>query len=109
MKGIFQITRAMKTLLLTGMFAMASLYAGAQVAENDFTYNIGTGFNGAVNASAIDANGKLVVGGAFTTFNGMTVRNYIARLNADGTLDGTFNAGATLNGSVLSIAIEAVL
>jgi uncharacterized delta-60 repeat protein len=88
-----------------------------QVAENDFGYNIGgTGFNGAVNASALQADGKLVVGGAFTSFNGMvnstgpvvtTTRNYIARLNTDGTLDNTFNAGTTLNGSVSSIAIEA--
>ena len=30
-----------------------------------------------------------------------------ARLNTNGTLDATFDAGVTLNGSVLSIEIEA--
>ena len=105
MKIIFQITRAMKTLLLTGLLAMVSLLAGAQVGENDFSYNIGTGFNGDVLASAIDANGKLVVAGAFTSFNG-TTRNYIARLNTDGTLDAGFNPGTGLGNAVFSLAIQ---
>lgn len=116
MKITFQIIRAMKTLLLTAILAMASLYAAAQVAENDFGYNLGgTGFNGAVNASALQADGKLIVGGAFTSFNGKvnssgsvvtTTRNYIARLNTDGTLDNTFNPGTGLGATVLSLAIQ---
>lgn len=77
----------------------------AQVAENDFTYNIGTGFNGAVNASVLQADGKLIIGGAFTSFNG-TNRNYIARLNADGTLDNMFNPGSGFDGHVHAIAIQ---
>ena len=105
MKRIFQITRALKTLLLTGVLALMSLLAGAQVGENDFTYNIGTGFNGDVLASAIDANGKLVVAGGFTSFNG-TTRKYIARLNADGTLDTGFDPGNGLGAAVLSLAIQ---
>ena len=38
---------------------------------------------------AVQADGKIVVGGAFITLGGET-RYYIARLNPDGTLDTAF-------------------
>ena len=41
---------------------------------------------------AVQADGKILVGGDFTTLGGQT-RNYIGRLNADGTLDTGFNPG----------------
>ena len=47
--------------------------------------------DGAVQATALDANGKLLVSGSFTTVNG-TARPGLARLNADGTLDTSFAA-----------------
>ena len=46
--------------------------------------------NGQVYALAVQPDGKMVVGGFFTTLNGV-VRNYAGRLNADGTLDSVFN------------------
>ena len=42
---------------------------------------------------AVQADGKILVGGNFTTLGGQP-RNYIGRLNADGTLDSGFNPGA---------------
>ena len=53
---------------------------------------------------AVQADGKILVGGYFTTLGGQT-RNYIGRLNADGTLDTTFNPGASF--SVYSLAVQA--
>jgi len=54
---------------------------------------------------AVQTDGKILIGGFFTTLNGGTVtRNFIARLNADGTVDTTFNPNA--NGFVLSIAVQ---
>jgi uncharacterized delta-60 repeat protein len=50
--------------------------------------------NGAVNAIGIQSDGKIVIGGAFTTVNGAS-RYRIARLNADGSLDNTFQNGLT--------------
>ncbi len=52
--------------------------------------------NGNVLALALQSDGKLLVGGAFTTFqpNGAadwTLRKYAARLNTDGTVDSTYN------------------
>jgi uncharacterized delta-60 repeat protein len=73
----------------------------------DATINIGTAFNNSVRPIAIQTDGKLVVGGNFLTFNGVTV-NYIARLNTDGTLDTAFrtNTGTGFTGEVRSVAIQ---
>ncbi len=65
--------------------------------------------SGQVNALVFQGDGKLLVGGAFTTFQPgatgtATTRNYMARLNADGTLD-SFNPSPT--GTVNAIAIQA--
>jgi uncharacterized delta-60 repeat protein len=56
--------------------------------------SINTGFNptpnGAVNAIAQQPDGKIIIGGAFTTVKA-TTRNRAARINSDGALDTTFN------------------
>src|SRR4029434_8943900 len=56
----------------------------------DNTFDPGGGSNGGVKALALQSNGKVVIGGDFTTVNG-TSRNHIARLNTDGSLDSSFN------------------
>ncbi len=53
-------------------------------------------------AMAIQADGKILVGGYFSTLNGSS-RNNIARLNTNGTLD-TFNPGA--NDDVNTLAVQ---
>ena len=50
------------------------------------------GANGPVAALAVQPDGKVIIGGNFTTFNDVG-RNRIARLNADGTLDPAFLNG----------------
>ncbi len=73
-----------------------------------------SGFNPNANAYvstfAIQADGKIVIGGEFTSLqpNGAatsTLRNRIARLNASGTLDVAFDPNA--NDAVYGIALEA--
>ena len=60
----------------------------------DTTFNPGVpGVYGLVLSLAVQADGKILVGGYFTTLGGHT-RNNIGRLNSDGTLDTTFNPGA---------------
>ena len=49
-------------------------------------------------------DGKFVVVGTFTQVDGVT-RNRIARLNADGTLDTTFDPGSGANGPINAIAL----
>jgi uncharacterized delta-60 repeat protein len=73
--------------------------------SSDTTLDPGTGDNGDVLAIAIQSDGKIVVGGGFTTYNG-TTRNRIARLNLDGSLDTAFDPGSGANGDVNAIAIQ---
>ena len=64
---------------------------------------------GQVLATAVQPDGKILIGGGFTTVLG-TTRNRIARLNTDGTLDTAFdpNASGTNNFPyVTSIAVQA--
>lgn len=68
----------------------------------DSTFNIGTGFNGAVHDIKIQSDGKILVGGAFTTYNNVS-RPYLARLESDGSLDTTFTP--SLNGEVRTITL----
>ncbi|MDB6053784.1 MAG: hypothetical protein JWN25_1307 [Verrucomicrobiales bacterium] len=57
----------------------------------DPTFNAGTGTDAFVESCLVQPDGKVLICGGFTNFNGVA-RNYIARLNANGTLDTTFNA-----------------
>ena len=64
----------------------------------DTGFMTGTGMNSTLDAIAIQpSDGKIVVGGAFATYNGTTV-NRFARLNTDGTLDTTFATGTSASG-----------
>ena len=62
----------------------------------DETFNTSIGFNGKIYASYIQPDGKIIVGGSFTTFNGVS-SGRLVRLNVDGSYDPTFNSlvGAT--------------
>lgn len=66
----------------------------------------GTGANGPVYVIQVLSSGKILIGGNFTTYNGVA-RNRIAQLNADGTLDTSFNPGSGANGVVYSLAEQA--
>lgn len=65
--------------------------------------------NGTVNAIVLQSDGKIVLGGAFTTVspNGGSpvARNNIARFNPDGTLDTAFDANA--DNTVHALALQA--
>ena len=65
--------------------------------------------DGVVFAAVVQPDGKILIGGTFRMLSpngGLTVmRNSIARLNPDGTLDTAFNPNA--NGTVYSIAVQA--
>jgi uncharacterized delta-60 repeat protein len=68
--------------------------------------DLDTGFNpnanNTVNSIAVQADGKVLIGGDFSSAGG--TRNRIARLNADGSLDNGFNPNA--NSTVNSIAVQ---
>jgi uncharacterized delta-60 repeat protein len=71
----------------------------------DASFDPGTGANFLVRSVAVQSDGKVLIGGDFTTFNG-TTRNRIARLNAAGSLDTSFDPGTGANGSVRSVVVQ---
>ncbi|MES2837618.1 MAG: choice-of-anchor tandem repeat GloVer-containing protein [Bacteroidota bacterium] len=73
----------------------------------DNSFNVGKGFNSTVNCIAIQSDGKILIGGSFTLYNGIVLTNRIARLNIDGSIDSTFLIGTGCNNTIYSIAIQA--
>lgn len=82
----------------------------------DETFNVGSGFtapgqdpsgsSGRCLSVAIQPDGKILVGGFFTSYNGTSI-NRIARLNPDGSIDQGFTVGIGSNNAVLDIAVQA--
>jgi len=70
--------------------AFLTITTQAQV-PGDIAQNFGAipGFNTIISAIASQSDGKILVGGNFTTYQGAT-ENRIIRLNADGSKDTTF-------------------
>jgi uncharacterized delta-60 repeat protein len=73
--------------------------------SKDTSFDIGSGFNGGVNLVVIQSNGKILVGGQFTTFSGAS-QNCLIRLNSDGTKDTSFDIGSGFNSSLTEVAIQ---
>ncbi len=89
---------------LDSTLATVSINVNANTALDGFDPNA----NGLVRTAVIQPDGKILIGGDFTTLapNGRppVTRNYIARLNIDGTVDPTFNPSA--NSSVQAITLQ---
>ncbi len=90
----------------TGVGNIARLNADGTV-DATFATNEGSGANGAVRSVVVQSNGQILIGGAFTSYNGPS-RGHIARLNTDGSLDTTLwtAAGSGANGAVYSVAVQ---
>ncbi len=69
----------------------------------DPVFNQESGTFDAVLATALQPDGKLLLGGQFTLANG-AARRGLARLTADGLLDGSFDPGAGVIGRVFALA-----
>ena len=69
--------------------------------QADSTFNLAA--NQRVYSLALQPNGRILVGGLFTSIGGQT-RNRIARLNADGSVDASFNAD--VNSQVTTLALQ---
>ncbi len=58
-------------------------------------------------AMAVQADGKLIVGGVFNNNSHSIPRNYLLRVNSDGSIDSTFNANSVFN--ITSIIINILI
>lgn len=79
--------------------------------DSTFHYNKATkqsaiGGNGAIIDATMQSDGKLILVGSFSSFNGVTA-NRIVRLNLDGSVDPTFSAGTGADGDIYSIRYNA--
>jgi uncharacterized delta-60 repeat protein len=95
--------------LIAGYFTLVSSTNRNRIARLnsngslDASFNPGTGADMAINSVALQPDGKVVIVGNFTSFNG-TNRLGIARLNADGSLDTSFDPGSGFDGTVTTVA-----
>ena len=71
----------------------------------DETFDPGTGFDNRATSIRIDGDGKLVVGGWFTEYNGIAMGR-ICRIETDGTLDATFSHLTGFSGIVNVVRIQ---
>jgi uncharacterized delta-60 repeat protein len=71
----------------------------------DTSFVVGTGFNNAVRDIKIQSDGKILVCGEFTSYNGVTI-NRLIRLETNGSVDATFNIGSGFDGRVNKIALQ---
>lgn len=58
--------------------------------DTQFNANIGKGPNNQVNSIAVQADGKILVAGSFTTFNDQPNTKYLVRLDSNGVVDAAF-------------------
>jgi uncharacterized delta-60 repeat protein len=70
----------------------------------DPSFDPGAGAKGEVNSLVVQSDGRLLVAGEFTNFAGVD-RVGLARLQADGSLDLSFNAGTA--GGIKAMAVQA--
>lgn len=63
--------------------------------------------NGDIYDAIQQADGKLILVGSFSTFNGIAA-NHIVRINLDGSVDQSFKAGAAADNNITSITYNAV-
>ena len=90
------------------LFSITLLAGAAAVRAQSALDGFDPNANGSLYAVVVQPDGKILIGGDFTTLspNGgaPVVRNHIARLNPDGTLDTVFDPNA--NGAVRAIALQ---
>ena len=94
--GDFSIVNGVERVRIARMNADGSL---------DLGFDPGYGANAGVRALAVQPDGKILVGGVFTYFNGLYC-NHLVRLNADGSLDEGFDTGNGFDGNVLTLAVQ---
>jgi len=71
----------------------------------DTSFDPQTGPDNYIFALALQSDGKILIGGSFTSYRGSSVPR-VARLNADGSLDSAFTPGTGANDEVYGLLVE---
>ena len=97
---------SMLTAILVGFTQLSILDSQTAHAQSPLPDSFNPAANGSVSSLAVQADGKILVGGNFTTLGGQTLdSNGIGRLNPDGTVHTT--SFHWLGNSVSSLAVQA--
>lgn len=97
--------------IVAGRFTQANNVGRNRIARFNFdgsldtSFDPGTGADAEITAAVLQPDGRIVVAGRFTNFNGFT-HNRVCRLNADGSVDQSFGLGAGINNSALALALQ---
>src|SRR6185369_12651203 len=98
-----------RTIILAGslLLQLSTLcfHSRGAAGDVDLSFDPGSGVNGTVKVVVVQPDGKVIIGGEFTTVKGLERRG-IARLNADGSGDATFNANAEFIRNAGSVALQ---
>ena len=95
LKQLYKATSLFAIALVLGVTSLTALINPNAMAypgelDHSFHTNLGSGFNNLLMVNAVQPDGKIIVGGLFTTFNG-NVQNRLIRLNPDGSKDNAFS------------------
>lgn len=112
-QGLASVGLKMLLLMLPVLFCTSGSFAQYGVNSpyfnpNDPGYGSGEGLSlpANVTAIAVQPNGRVIIGGAFATYNGSDESN-IARLLPNGTLDASFSVSGAATGAVINgIAVQ---
>lgn len=86
--------------------SLATILLPSTLRSQTLDIGFNPGASSSVNTMVVQPDGKIIVGGYFTTLAGQP-RNLIGRLNADGSLDASFDGGTNFTGdSVYSLALQ---
>jgi len=102
--------------ILGGTFTNVNGVSRSHVARLHVNGNVDAAFNpvigvagggllAGINTLGLQSDGKIVLGGDFTSVSGMA-RTNLARLNSNGSLDANFNPGTGADSAVSSLAVQ---
>jgi uncharacterized delta-60 repeat protein len=102
--------------IIAGSFSLVQGVARNRIARLNTDGTLDTAFdpnvNAKINAIVVQADGLIVIGGTFTNLNPNSAettpitRNYLARLNANGTVDTAYNPTPNLNVNALALQAD---
>ncbi|MFN8275674.1 MAG: T9SS type A sorting domain-containing protein [Flavobacteriaceae bacterium] len=114
-RRVLRISKQADKYIITGSFSsyngypcgnIARINSDGSIDQSFFSQGTEVGLQRAIVDHIIQSDGRIMIVGEFFTYNGIPTQR-IARLNADGTLDNTFNPGTGPNRVVRSITIQA--
>jgi uncharacterized delta-60 repeat protein len=93
------------SVLFSSAVLLAPYFCNAQTPSLDVTFNPGSGTDGNVFSVTEQGDGKVILGGSFSMFNGIPRRD-IARLDSFGNLDPNFLPLAGPDGPVTAVGVQ---